>query len=228
MAARRLARSPACALTPPPAARHWDGSPRTVRHCRPLRVATTSPSRLLRTGQSGYCRWCGNRIHWHQNADQRPIDLHPTELTTAHVPASCRWHLSSGIAHPHGDGSSWCRIPHTVLCPHHTPTAPTSPHIEAVRRQLAVRTRRLIDTGVFTPAPAACAPAAGTTGRPARPVVQLLLGRYLAETAIEDVRCVAQTRHRHRCPCSPPTPPKACGRCCPRARSAANSPCPPP
>ncbi|MEU0804205.1 DUF6083 domain-containing protein [Streptomyces sp. NPDC005970] len=185
---------------PAPAARHWDGSPRTVHLCRPLRVAATSPSRLLRTGQSGYCRWCGNRINWHQRADQRPIDLHPTELTTAHVPASCRWHLSSGIAHPHGDGSDWCRIPHTVLCPRHTPTAPTGPHIEAVRRQLAVRTRRLIDTGVFTPAPAACEPAAGTTGRPARPVVQLLLGRYLAETAIEDVRCVAQTRHRHRCP----------------------------
>ncbi|WP_242339645.1 transposase family protein [Streptomyces formicae] len=28
-----------------------------------------------------------------------------------------RWHLSCGIAHPHGDGSTWCRIPHAVLCP---------------------------------------------------------------------------------------------------------------
>ncbi|NEB04230.1 DUF6083 domain-containing protein [Streptomyces sp. SID13726] len=185
---------------PTPAARHRHGSPRTAPLCRPLRMAATSPSRLLRTGHSGRCRWCGNRINWHQRADQRPIELHPTELTAADVPASCRWHLSSGIAHPHGDGSAWCRVPHSVLCPRHTPTAPTSPHIEAVRRQLAVHTRRLIDNGVFTPAPAVCEPAPGATGRPARPVVQLLLGRYLAETAIEDIQCVAQTRQRRRCP----------------------------
>ncbi|WP_405541047.1 DUF6083 domain-containing protein [Streptomyces phaeochromogenes] len=178
-----------------------DGSPRTARPRRPLRVAAASPSRLLRTGQSGRCRRCGNRIDFYPRADQRPIALHPAELATAHVPAACRWHLSCGIAHPHGDGRAWCRIPHTMLCPDGTPTAPAGPHLEAMRRQLAVRTRRLIDTGAFTPAPAtACEPPAGTTGRSARPVVQLLLGRYLAETAIEDLRCVAQTRQRRRCP----------------------------
>jgi len=178
-----------------------DGSPRTARPRRPLRVAAASPSRLLRTGQSGRCRRCGNRIDFYLRADQRPIALHPAELATAHVPAACRWHLSCGIAHPHGDGSAWCRIPHTMLCPDGTPTAPAGPHLEAMRRQLAVRTRRLIDTGAFTLAPATtCEPPAGTTGRPARSVVQLLLGRYLAETAIEDLRCVAQTRQRRRCP----------------------------
>lgn len=206
----------------------WDGSPRTTPTRRPLRVAATSPSRLLRAGQSGRCRRCGNRIDFYQRTDQRPIALHPAELTAAHVPESCRWHLSSGIAHPHGDGSAWCRIPHTVLCPDRTPTTPTGPHLQAVRRQLAVRTRRLIDTGAFTPAPAAvCAPPAGS---PARSVVQLLLGRYLAETPVEGIRCVAQTRHRHRCPepVLAPNTPKAYGRCSPRARSAANSPCPPP
>ncbi|MDQ0935171.1 DUF6083 domain-containing protein [Streptomyces turgidiscabies] len=184
----------------------WDGSPRTTPTRRPLRVAATSPSRLLRAGQSGRCHRCGNRIDFYQRTDQRPIALHPAELTAAHVPESCRWHLSSGIAHPHGDGSAWCRIPHTVLCPDRTPTTRTGPHLEAVRRQLAVRTRRLIDTGAFTPAPpatcqppAACEPPAGSD-RPARSVVQLLLGRYLAETPVEGIRCVAQTRHRHRCP----------------------------
>ncbi|MFG2030494.1 DUF6083 domain-containing protein [Streptomyces sp. NPDC048825] len=181
--------------------RHWDGSPRTTHPRRPLRVAAASPSRLLRTGQSGRCRRCGNRIDFYQRADQRPIAMHPAELATAHVPVSCRWHLSSGIALPHGDGSAWCRIPHAVLCPERTPTAPVGPHIQAVRRQLAVRTRRLIDTGVFTPAPAAaCEPPAGRAGRPTRPIVQLLLVRYLAETALEDIRCVAQTRQRRRCP----------------------------
>ncbi|MER5347113.1 DUF6083 domain-containing protein [Streptomyces mirabilis] len=179
---------------------HWDGSPRTTRPRRPLRVTAASPSRLLRAGQSARCRRCGNRIDFYQRADQRPIALHPTELATTHVPASCRWHLSCGIAIPHGDGSAWCRIPHAVLCPDRTPTAQTGPHLEAVRRQLAVRTRRLIDTGAFTPAPpTACEPPA-SSDRPARTVVQLLLGRYLADAPLADIRCVAQTRHRHRCP----------------------------
>ena len=163
-------------------------------------MAATSPSRLLRAGHSGRCRQCGNRIDLYQRTDQRPIALHPTELTADHIPESCRWHLSSGIAHPHGDGSAWCRIRHAVLCPHRTPTCRTSPYLEAIRRQLAVRTRRLIDTGAFAPAPPASSRPAPTTDGPDRPVVQLLLRRYLAERPVEDLRCVAQTRHRHRCP----------------------------
>lgn len=116
------------------------------------------------------------------------------------MPASCRWHLSCGLAHPHCDGSAWCRIPHAVLCPDRTPTTRTGPHVEAVRRQLAVRTRRLIDAGVFTPAPpAACEPPADSD-RSTLPVVQLLLGRYLADVPLEAIQCVAQTRQRHRCP----------------------------
>ena len=99
----------------------WDGSPRTAPARRPLRVAATSPNRLLRAGQSGRCRHCGNRIDLYQRADGQPIALHPAELVTAHVPAACHWHLSSGIAHPHSDGSAWCRIPHAVLCPQRPP-----------------------------------------------------------------------------------------------------------
>ncbi|MFJ8510199.1 DUF6083 domain-containing protein [Streptomyces avermitilis] len=186
---------------PAPAACHWDGSPRTIRPRRSLRVAATSPSRLLRAGQSGRCRWCGNRIDWYQRGDQRPIALHPAELATAQVPASCRWHVSRGIAHPHGDGTAWCRIPHAVLCPHNASTARMDLHVEAVRRQLALISRRLIDTGAFTPAaPAPAGEPSSSRDRPARPVVQLLLGRYLADRPMEDIQCVAQTRHRHRCP----------------------------
>ncbi|MCT9113308.1 DUF6083 domain-containing protein [Streptomyces mirabilis] len=182
---------------------HWDGSPRTTHPRRPLRVAATSPSRLLRAGQSGHCRQCGNRIDIYQRADQRPIALHPTELATAHVPPSSRWHLSGGIAHPHGDGSDWCRIPHTLLCPHRTTTRPLTPHVAAARRQLAVRARRLIDAGSLAPTVPAPVPASNFSSNsayPARPVVQLLLGRYLADQQVPDIRCVAQTRHRHHCP----------------------------
>ncbi|WP_079079105.1 DUF6083 domain-containing protein [Streptomyces sp. DSM 15324] len=35
--------------------------------------------------------------------------------------------VSGGIAHPHGDGSAWCRIPHAVLCPRRTLTCRMSP-----------------------------------------------------------------------------------------------------
>ncbi|MET7737690.1 DUF6083 domain-containing protein [Streptomyces sp. NPDC005402] len=160
-------------------------------------MTATRPSRLLRAGQHSLCRHCGNRIDLYPRTDQRPNALHPTELTATQVPESCRWHLSGGIAHPHGDGSAWCRIPHAVLCPRRTPTCRMSPCLEAVRRQLAVRTRRLTDTGAFTPAPppGGSAPGADTDG-PDRPVVQTLLCRYVAERPIRGLRCVAQTRHR--------------------------------
>ncbi len=113
--------------TPAPDGRHWDGSPRATHRPRPLRVTTTSPSRLLRAGQTGRCRHCGHRIDLYQRPDQRPIALHPAELATTDVPESCRWHLSGGIAYPHGDNSTWCRIPHAVLCPHRTPTCQAGP-----------------------------------------------------------------------------------------------------
>ncbi|MEU2490885.1 DUF6083 domain-containing protein [Streptomyces sp. NPDC007883] len=151
--------------------------------------------------QNGRCRLCGNRVDVYQRTDRRPIALHPAELVVAHIPAPCRWHLSCGIAHPHGDGSAWCRVPHAVLCPHRTAPTPLSPPIEELRRQLAVRSRRLLDTGVFSPLapPLSACERSTESRRPALPVVQLLLGRYLADQPLEDIRCVAQTRQRRRC-----------------------------
>ncbi|MFF3277338.1 DUF6083 domain-containing protein [Streptomyces chrestomyceticus] len=186
-------------MRPTPAGRHWDGSPR-VHRPRALRLAATSPSRLLRAGQSSRCRQCGQPVHLHQRTDQGPIALHPAELPTAHVPEPCRWHLSGGIAHPHGDGTPWCRIPHAILCPRHTPACPPGPHLEAIRRHLAVRTRRLIDTGILTPLPLSDAAPPADARPSARPVVQILLVRYLAPGPLTALRCVARTRHRHRCP----------------------------
>ncbi|MFF5985396.1 DUF6083 domain-containing protein [Streptomyces olindensis] len=185
-----------------PAGCHWDGSARHLPPRRSLRIAVDSPSRLLRAGQCGRCRSCGNRIDWYQRTDDRPIALHPTEVASTDVPAACRWHLSGGIAHPHGDGSGWCRIPHAVLCPQRTPhPRATSPRLTSLRRQLAIRSRRLIDTGTFTPTfhRPAIAPSSTDGHCPARPVVRILLTCYLSESPIEGIRCIAQTRQRHRC-----------------------------
>ncbi|MFD5720929.1 DUF6083 domain-containing protein [Streptomyces sp. NPDC127036] len=170
-------------------------------------MAPGSVSRLMCCGQSDRCRDCGNRIEWYHRSSQRPVRLHPHELPSADVPASCRWHVSSGIAHPAGDGSSWCRLPHAVLCPaRDTSTAP--PELAGLRRRLAVNTRRLIDAGAFTPlsAPPDEEASPSAVCRPVRPVVQLLYVRYLAARPVDEIRCVAQTRRHHRCTSALVTP----------------------
>lgn len=189
--------------TPPPSARRWDGSPLAHRVRRSLHVSPDGVSRLLRCGQGDRCRECGNRIEWYHRGAQRPVSLHPHELSAARVPAVCRWHVSSGVAYPGGDGSSWCRLPHAVVCPARD-TPPTPPELTGLRRSLAVNTRRLIDAGAFTPCPASPdSPALqrknSAACRPARPVVQLLYVRYLAARPVDEIQCIAQTRRRHRC-----------------------------
>ncbi|MFE0349469.1 DUF6083 domain-containing protein [Streptomyces griseoluteus] len=187
--------------TPSPSARRWDGNPVTVPLRRSLRIAPDGTSQLLRCGQGDRCPAYGNRIEWYHRSTQRPVRLHPHELPSARVPAACRWHVSSGIAHPAGDGSGWCRVPHAVVCPSRD-RASVPPELARLRRMLAVNTRRLIDAGAFTPpGPPADGPVPHSTEcRPARPVVQLLYVRYLAASPVDEIQCVAQTRRRHRCP----------------------------
>ncbi|MEV8548049.1 DUF6083 domain-containing protein [Streptomyces sp. NPDC051572] len=185
----------------PPASRHWDGSPVLAHRAhRSLQVTPDGVSRLLRCGQSDQCRECGNRIEWYHRSTHRPVRLHPHELPAARVPVACRWHVSSGVAHPAGDGSSWCRLPHAVVCPARD-TPPSPRELAGLRRALAVRSRRLIDAGVFTPPPVSPKSSAPQPPvcRPARPIVQLLYVRYLAARPVDEIQCVAQTRRRHRC-----------------------------
>ncbi|WP_307717551.1 DUF6083 domain-containing protein [Streptomyces sp. V4I23] len=179
--------------------RHWDGTPTTRRPLRSLRVAADSPSRLLRTAQPAPCRACGNRTDWYTSPHGRPIGLHPQELPSAAVPAACRWHVASGVAYPSHDGSAWCRIPHTPLCPADNAPKPLTPRLNELRRRLALRTRRLLDTGAFTPVAESEPTSQAAVCRPARPVVQILYGCYLATCPIDAIQCVAQTRRRHRC-----------------------------
>ncbi|MGW1270541.1 DUF6083 domain-containing protein [Streptomyces sp. NPDC002491] len=184
----------------PPSPQRWDGSRVHVRARRSLRVSNDSASRLLRCGQIDRCQDCGNRIEWYHRTNARPIRLHPHELPVERVPATCQWHVSCGVAHPSGDGSGWCRLPHARLCPARH-DLPAVPELAGLRRALAVNTRRLIDTGAFpsppTPPNTEAPPMA--TCRPTRPVVQLLYIRYLANRPVDEIQCVAQTRRRRRC-----------------------------
>ena len=189
-----------CSTTTASSGRRWDGSPTTARRLRVLRIAADSPSRLLCTAQPGRCRACGNRIDWYTRTDHRSISLHPGELHTVTVPADSCWHVTAGIAHPGSDGTPWCRIPHLALCPRGVAPTELTPLLAELRRVLALRTRRLLDSGTFTPAADPPTPPPDLAAcRPARPVVQILYGRYLAARAVEDIQCVAQTRRRHRC-----------------------------
>lgn len=184
-----------------PRSRHWDGSPYTQGRRRALRVSADSPTRLLRTAQRAECHDCGNRIDWHPTITRQTVSLHPSELPTAIVPELHRWHVASGIAHHAGDGTPWCRIVHPTLCPAHTTPQTLPPALDTLRRRLALRTRRLLDTGAFLPGgqPAAEPPTEGAC-RPTRPIVQLLCNRYIAARPVEDIQCVAQTVRRTRCP----------------------------
>lgn len=187
--------------SPHPSARRWDGSRGSAPARRSLRVDPEGVSRLLRCGQTASCRECGNAVEWYVRSNERRVRLHPHEMPASRVPESCRWHVSSGVAHPSGDGSSWCRLPHAVLCPAR-PAPPDAPQLSGLRRSLALRTRRLLDAGVFasSAAPPPNGPRPGEeVCRPARPVVQLLYLRYLASCPVEEIQCVTQTRRRVRC-----------------------------
>lgn len=181
----------------------WDGTPAHSPRLRALRVAPDSPTRLVRSAQPGRCHDCGNRIDWFPRADtagdDHAVSLHPQELLAAAVPATSRWHVSSGTAHPAHDGTHWCRIPHTALCPARPAPTVTTPQITTLRRYLALHTRRLINNGTFTTPAATPAPAPTDACRPSRPVVHLLCIRYLAMHPVDAVQCVSQTRQRRRC-----------------------------
>ncbi|MBP5935719.1 DUF6083 domain-containing protein [Streptomyces acidiscabies] len=189
-------------MRPSPVPRRLDGSPVPAHPRRSLCVDPDSPSRLLRCAQRDRCSECGNQVEWYQRVRDRPVRLHPQELPTAAVPADHRWHVSSGLAYPSGDGSDWCRLTHARVCPVRIADIAAIPELTSLRRTLAVNTRRLVDAGSFTPAAAPTGPAARQPQdpcRPARPVVQILFVRYLAARPLEELQCVAQTRRRDQC-----------------------------
>ncbi|MYR47550.1 hypothetical protein GTY83_37040 [Streptomyces sp. SID4928] len=183
-----------------PTPHRWGGTSVRFPRSRSLRIDAGSPTRLARAAQPGRCPDCGNRVDWHArtDGDGRPVGLHPHELPAPAVPAISRWHVSSGIAHPAHDGTPWCRIPHTALCPARSAPAALTPQLTTLRRHLALHTRRLINNGTLT-TPAAPPPERTEPCRPARTIAHLLGVHYIAGRPIGAIQCVAQTRQRHRC-----------------------------
>jgi hypothetical protein len=179
----------------------WDGTPKNRPAPRALRVAQDSPTRLLRTAQADRCTVCGNRVEWYQRPGGRTVPLHPRELPAADVSPDERWHVNSGLTHPTHDASAWCRVRHHAPCPAAGPPDWLRPgRLDDLRRQLALYTRRLIDTGTITPTPELPPDPAYPAVPAAQPVVQFLYLRYLAPGPLGDIRCVTRTRGRHRCP----------------------------
>ncbi|MFJ6083206.1 DUF6083 domain-containing protein [Streptomyces sp. NPDC092369] len=184
-----------------PLPRRRNSGPALAHPRRPLCVDSDSPTRLLRCAQRDRCRECGNSVEWYQRVRDRPVRLHPQELSAAVVPSDHRWHVSSGLAYPSGDGSAWCRLTHASVCPARSADSVAAPELARLRQALAVNTRRMVDAAGFIPA----APAdreslqSEVPCRPARPVVQILFVRYLAARPLDEIQCVAQTRRRDRC-----------------------------
>lgn len=181
--------------------RRWDGSRYGHPTQRLLRLAPDTRTRALRAPQTKPCTACGNRVEWYPRHGATAVPLHPHELPITDVPEFMRWHVDQGIARPYADGSPWCRIPHLPLCPARTAQTTTRlGRLDALRRRLAVHTRRLIDTGRLTPADDRDSSAdIPYVAEPGRDVVYLLHLLYLAPGPIGQVRCIAQTRHRARC-----------------------------
>ncbi|MET9920481.1 DUF6083 domain-containing protein [Streptomyces sp. NPDC006435] len=163
-------------------------------------IARDSPSRLLRSAQSSRCQECGNSVDRYATTGHRHISLHPVEVPAALTPPDDRWHLASGIAHPTDGGDLWCRLAHRAVCPAATEPSVLPSALGDIRRRLALHTRRLIDTGTFTPGnDREARPHNEGICRPARPVVQLLYTRYIAAAPVENIQCVAQNTCRTRC-----------------------------
>jgi hypothetical protein len=184
---------------------HWDGSGRLGRGFRrALRLHPATRTRLLRAAQRKPCPRCGNLLEWYYRDDGRPIALHPGELPITRVPEEHRWHVLEGIALPGADGTPWCRLPHSALCPAAARATTATHPLDKLRRQLAVNTRRLLDTHSFTPSIASAPPP--VTDVPAsdrrRDVAQLFHTLYLAPGSVEEMPCVSLTIRRTRCPYS--------------------------
>ncbi|RLU79310.1 hypothetical protein CTZ27_37355 [Streptomyces griseocarneus] len=179
--------------------RTWDGGPKDYQPQRSLRIALDSSTRLLCIAQTHRCISCGNPVEWYCRSGDRGVPLHPYDLPTAAVPTDQRWHVSSVLAYPSGDGTDWCRVRHRAVCPA-TAQGKLVDLLAALHRGLAISSRRLTETGTFVP-PADASPSdLHSSAAVVRPIVRFLHTCYLAPRPLEQTTCVAQARSHQRYP----------------------------
>jgi hypothetical protein len=159
-------------------ARRRDGS-KTVHYRRPRgpSIAATKRCRLLCSGQPGHCACCGYLVDCCGRLEPPSADLNPGEPASPETPALYRWHVSDNVAHAQADSTPRCRIPRSCLRPGREEHLALTPCRQQWRRRLVVRTRRLIDSGAFSPEGTATAvPRAVATahGHPAQAVLHIL------------------------------------------------------
>ncbi|MFD7135689.1 DUF6083 domain-containing protein [Streptomyces sp. NPDC059894] len=180
--------------------RNWDGSVSNVWSSRRIRIHDNSPSRLLRKGQQKPCKYCGNLVEWFERTNDIGVPLVPHSFPADRIPMSQRWHVYGGVAYAAWDGSAVCRIAHPAVCPADPTLRP-----EGLLRDVLLRYRAQMNTLIekrgWVPDlhPADASQPSATVPPRERHVVMFLSLLYLAEGAISDVQCVAQTKAGERC-----------------------------
>ncbi|MER8188217.1 DUF6083 domain-containing protein [Kitasatospora sp. NPDC094015] len=171
------------------------------------RLHASNPSKVLRARARATCKWCGNLIDWFDRFDGGRIPLTPMTFPSDQVPAQNRWNVDRGIAH-HGAIAGECRIPHPAICPS-VDHVGQDPEIARMTHVLRLNTRKLIDSGVFTPPVAAPEdeeeiaqpePAAAAAAGEVRHVLCHGSVLKICPGRVEDLRCVADAdRTGRRC-----------------------------
>ncbi|MFD8597498.1 DUF6083 domain-containing protein [Kitasatospora sp. NPDC059646] len=167
------------------------------------RLDPWSPSKTLRADATGTCNRCGNPVEWYDRADGGRIPMLHGEFPAKRVPFQYRWSVEGGVARrgSYGRVDLRCRIPHPTVCPNvdHTGLDPVMlPMVQA----LAVRTRKMIENGTFTPPidEDVDEDAAQEVEPEPQPEAEAPTGRHvlawggrlrIAPCRIDDVRCIA-------------------------------------
>ncbi|MER7848321.1 DUF6083 domain-containing protein [Kitasatospora sp. NPDC096077] len=174
---------------------------------RRLRLHASNPSKVLRSRARGTCGWCGNVVDWFDRFDGGRIPLTPMLFPSVRVPRRHQWSVDRGMAHLGATGDE-CRIPHPAICPALEHVG-QDPELARMTQVLGVNTRKLIDTGKFTP-PAAAPDDEDEIAQPepenaapdgsARHILYHGSVLKICPGRIEDLQCVADAEStRRRC-----------------------------
>lgn len=168
----------------------------------------SNASRLLRSKAYDTCAYCSCPVEWFDRYDDRRIPLMPKEFPLALIPPKYRWYVDCGVAYTGTlRGYMYCRLAHTTICPaleHDDLDVELQPLVT----RLGVRMQQKIAAGQFIPKPLASRdaaeveepePANAAPAGEVRHTMRYISSLRLAPGRIEDLQCIAATRHGRRC-----------------------------